>query len=312
MNRDRILLIDDEPDIVTTWSLRLERMGFNVCSATDGQEGLAAMLRQLPDLVLLDVMLPGYDGLELCRRLKRDAVTAQIPVVLLTARGTLHDKLTGLAAGADDYITKDAEPAEIEARIGTVLKRYQNTLGANPLTKLPGTGALEVRLREVIAAGMPFAVGYADLNNFKAYNDVYGFVQGDAVIKHTAVVLIDAVRRAGGANDFIGHVGGDDFIFQTSPACAAAICRECIARLDHDLPGFYTTADRQQGNITTTDRQGVSRQFPLLSIAIAVVTNEQRKITSLGEVAQIAIEVKKHLKTLAGSNYAFDRRGSAA
>jgi diguanylate cyclase (GGDEF)-like protein len=308
MSRERVLIIDDEPDIVTTWSLRLERMGFTVQAAADGREGLAVMLRQLPDLVLLDVMLPHLDGLELCRRLKRDAVTAQIPVILLTAKGTLRDKLSGLEAGADDYITKDAEPEEIEARIAMVLRRYKTTLSANPLTKLPGTGELESRLRELIAAGTPFAVGYADLNNFKAYNDVYGFVQGDAVIKHTALTLVAALRDAGNGNDFVGHIGGDDFIFMTSPACVETVCRECIARLDRDLPGFYSAADRARGHIVTTDRQGVSRQFPLLSIVIAVVTNERRTIANLGEVAQIASDVKKHLKSLAGSNYAFDRR----
>jgi PleD family two-component response regulator len=310
MFHGKILIIDDESDIVTTWTMRLERLGFTVATAANGQAGLSAMVHDLPDLVLLDVMLPQIDGIALCRRLKQDAVTAQIPIVLLTAKGTLQDKLTGMDSGADDYITKDADPAEIEARIKMVLRRSRANLGANPLTKLPGTSELEHRLQGYLAGQELFAVGYADLDNFKAYNDTYGFVKGDQVIKQAAAVLIEAVRRCGRPGDFVGHIGGDDFVFITAPSYADVICRTAIARLDQEFPAFYTDEDRRRGFIATRDRQGQMRQFPLLSISIAVVTNDKKPLSSVGEIARIAAEIKKYLKTLSGSNYAQDKRST--
>jgi PleD family two-component response regulator len=305
---ETILIIDDEPDIVLTWTLRLEKQGYQVLTARNGQEGLALMVNHLPDLVLLDIVMPKINGLELCRRLKHDPITARIPIIMLTAKGTLQDKILGIETGADDYITKDTEPAEVEARVRMVLRRYQENIEANPLTQLPGNNAIETRITELITSEEAFSVGYADLDNFKAYNDTYGFQKGDEVIRQAGRVIVETVKNQGGGPGFVGHIGGDDFIFITTPETADQVSQDIIGRLDRDFPRFYAAEDRDRGFIVTKSRLGKTRQFPLMTISIALVSNRHRRITSIGEVAQAASEVKKHLKTLPGSNYAQDKR----
>lgn len=305
---DTILIIDDEPDIVTTWTMRLEKLGYRVRTARDGQEGLALMIDRLPDLVLLDIVMPKINGLELCRRLKHDHITGRIPIIMLTAKGTLHDKVLGIETGADDYITKDTEPEEVVARIRMVLRRYRENIEANPLTQLPGNNAIEARIKELISAGQRFTVGYADLDNFKAYNDKYGFQKGDEVIRFTGRVVVEAIRHSGTAGDFVGHIGGDDFVFITSPEAADRVCQEVLDRVQTEFPRFYAVDDRNRGFIITTNRLGRTQQFPLMTISIALVSNQQRMVASVGEVAQTASEIKKYLKSLPGSNYAHDKR----
>lgn len=308
MHKDSILIVDDEPDIVTTWRMRLENMGFIVHTAVDGQEGLEKMISVRPDIVLLDVVMPKLDGIELCRILKNDTITSQIPIIMLTAKGELRDKILGIETGADEYITKDAEPEEIEARIRMVLRRYKANIDANPLTRLPGNNLIDSRVATQIASGELFCAGYADLDNFKAFNDVYGFKKGDEVIKCAGVALVHAVQECGGKNGFVGHIGGDDFVFISDQDHGEDVCRAAIKRLDEEFPLFYNEQDQESGYITTRNRQGKPQRFPLLSVSIALVSNEKRALAGLGEIAQIASEVKKYLKTLEGSNFKLDLR----
>jgi diguanylate cyclase (GGDEF)-like protein len=309
---ETILIVDDEPDIVTTWAMRLERQGYHVQTARNGQEGLARMIDRLPDLVLLDIVMPKINGLDLCRRLKQHHITSRIPIIMLTAKGTLQDKILGIETGADDYITKDTEPTEVEARIRMVLRRYKENIEANPLTQLPGNNAIETRLKGLLATGQEFAVGYADLDNFKAYNDKYGFHQGDEVIRYTGQVVVQAVKREGTDTDFVGHIGGDDFVFISNPAVIDQVSRAIIQAVQTDIPRFYNGDDQERGYIVTQNRQGRNQQFPLMTISIAIVSNQQRRITSIGEIAQTASEIKKYLKTLPGSNHGYDKREHTA
>ncbi len=306
--KPRILVVDDDPNIRELIMETLGGADFDVLEARDGGEALELSAKELPDLIVLDVMMPDLDGMEVCSRLRNDPLTNHIPIVMLTAKGMLEDKLKGMGSGADDYVTKPFDPLELEARIEMHLRRSVRDGEASPLTGLPGNRAIEEAIESRIRAGRRFAVCYLDLDDFKAYNDRYGFFAGSEVIKLTAQIMLEAVRSRGGRDDFCGHIGGDDFIVITEMERTAAICEEIIRLFDARIPGHYDPADRRNGYIVSVDRRGDIQKFPLLTLSIAIVHNTYRDLHHPGKIAQIAAEVKKYAKSLEGSNYVYDRR----
>ena len=302
-----ILIADDEDTILNMLTVAMTASNYNVILAHDGVEALEKIKEKKPDLVLLDLQMPRMDGFEVCRKVKSDVFLRHIPVIMLTAQNQVQTKVTGLEAGADDYVTKPFDLDELMARIRTILRRTRLGLEANPLTRLPGNVTIEKEILRRIEEKAPFAVLYVDLNSFKAYNDTYGFVAGDEVIKETAKIILSASK---GESDFVGHIGGDDFVVVTVPDSWEALCQVIIARFDAKSPSFYKEADRACGYIETKDRKGQVTRFPLLSISIGVVTNLYREIKSLGEVSTIGAEMKHFAKEKKdkGSSYAIDRR----
>jgi len=304
----RILVADDHPDLRALLTQALEGAGYAVAAVADGQEALDAVRAAPPDLLILDLSMPVKTGFEVTEELKRDPLLRHLPVILLTSEGELRSKVKGLDLGADDYVTKPVEIQEFLARIRMVMRRTRLGLEANPLTRLPGNPAIAERLEQAVGSGAPFAVLYVDLNQFKAYNDVYGYDAGDRVIRRTAEILMAALKREGAASDFLGHIGGDDFILATAPERSEALCAAIVEAFDAEAPKFYTEADRARGSIQTRDRRGNLQEFPLLSISIGVATNVHRSLKSVGQISQIGSELKRYAKTFKGSKFVFDRR----
>jgi diguanylate cyclase (GGDEF)-like protein len=305
----RVLVVDDEPDIRDILKILLESEGFEVEEASDGEEALEKIQRRPPDLVITDYVMPRIDGEELCKRIKQDILLRHIPVIMLTGKKEdVTDKIKGIDAGADDYIVKTIDEKELIARVKMVLRRTEIDLDANPLTRLPGNVSILNEIESRIKRGEKFAVCYIDLDKFKAYNDKYGFEKGDRIIQETARILIEALDEVGDKDDFIGHVGGDDFVIITTPEKVDAICRKIIEKFDAKAPSFYAEEDREKGYITAKDRQGREVQIPLMTISIAVVTNAKAPIQHVAEVSQRGAEIKEYVKSLPGSNYVIDRR----
>jgi len=302
-----ILVADDEDAIVSMLRDALHGVDYDVVVAHNGEEALEQLRRRPPDLVLLDVQMPKMSGYDVCRQIKSDVFLRHIPVMLLTAQTGTTSKVTGLEQGADDYLTKPFEMEELMARIKTLLRRTRLGLEANPLTRLPGNVTIEAEILNRIQKKAPFAVLYLDLNSFKAYNDIYGFVKGDDVIRDTARLILTHSALSDG---FVGHIGGDDFIVLTSPEASESLCQKIIKAFDAKVPDFYNPEDRARGYIETKDRRGQVTKFPLLSMAIGVVTNSLKPISSLGEVSKIGAEMKHFAKENKekGSSYAIDRR----
>jgi GGDEF domain-containing protein len=201
---------------------------------------------------------------------------------------------------------------DLEHDIREMMRKIQMSqqlcLDASPLTRLPGNIAIEQVLKEKMAHGEKFALCYVDLDDFKAYNDRYGYARGSELIKLTGEILYRSKDEYGDPGDFVGHIGGDDFVLVTSPENVEAVCEAIIAAFDGAVPGFYDLDDRELGYIEGTDRYGVTRRFPLMSISIAVVTDARRNFKSPLEIAQVATEIKEYVKSLPGSNYLVDRR----
>jgi diguanylate cyclase (GGDEF)-like protein len=304
-----ILVVDNEPDILRFVEVNLRLEGFEVATARDGEEALARAFELRPSLVVLDVMMPKIDGFEVLRRLRADTRTRTIPVIILTAKTAMMDKVVGLTEGADDYVLKPFDPIELVARVRTTLKRSTELLDSSPLTSLPGNHRIGQELAERIARAEPVALAYADLNEFKAFNDHYGFLRGDDVIILLADALREALREHAGPDAFVGHIGGDDFLAICRPHDVAAVCEAVIARFDSTIPSLYDAEDVERGWIEVEDRRGEQQRYKLMTVAIGVATNERRAFDDHRELVQVASEMKNYVKrNRHGSAYAIDVR----
>jgi len=304
----KILIVDDDADIREILKLTLSEENYQTLEAKNGEEALAIIQTKPLDLVILDYKMPKMDGRTLCNIIKKDLLLQYLPVIMVTGKGEVSDKIDGIDSGADDYIVKPFEPKELMARIRMVLRRTRRDLEANPLTRLPGNVSILNELSTRIEKNKPYAVCYADLDKFKAYNDKYGFEHGDNVIRETARIILAAVKGLGHPEDFVGHIGGDDFVFVTTPDAVDKICDKIIHDFDRFSPTFYNQEDRKKGFIVGYDRQGTLQQIPLLSVSIGVVTNLTRTITHVAEISELGAELKKAAKSMEKSNYVKDKR----
>lgn len=308
MFKKKILIIEDTEFMTKLISDVLRKVGYEVVSASNGPEGIQKVREEKPDLVLLDVVMPGMDGFEVCKILRDDESNNLMPIIMLTAQENEDDKLEGLEIGADDYIIKPFNSRELVSRVRNTLRRIDRNRWANPLTGLRGNIEIQTEINQRIVKKQMFAVIYGDLDNFKAYNDVYGFASGDRAIKLTADILIDSTNAYGNNGDFIGHIGGDDFVVITTPDKAIEVSKGIIKDFDIKIKELYCKEDVDRGYIVTSNRQGQIMKFPLVSISLSIVTNEERELISHVQVAEIAAELKKKAKSLAGSVYVKDRR----
>jgi diguanylate cyclase (GGDEF)-like protein len=287
----------------------IEDAGFEVFTANDGVEAMTAVFECNPDIIVLDYNMPRKDGLAVAEDLKNNPLFAHIPIIIVTGAGDKKTKMKGLGMGIDDYLIKPVDTEELIARIRMILKRNKQVLDTNPLSKLPGNPSIQARVEREIQKNHEFAVLYLDLNNFKAYNDTYGFEAGDRILKATANLLVKLTIQNENSEDFIGHIGGDDFIVVTRYANSEELAKRIVSAFDEIAPSFYSKADRERGHIVSTDRQGNIKNFPFLSIAIGIVHNHTRPLASFAQVSNIGTELKKGAKrTDNKSNYIMDRR----
>jgi diguanylate cyclase (GGDEF)-like protein len=306
---ETILVVEDEPDILAFIETTLQLEGFKVIGATDGLQAFERAVTASPDLVLLDVMIPHMDGYEVCQRLRADSRTRNVSIIMLTAKSLPADKVVGLTAGADDYIGKPFDPVELVARIKSQLRRARDLRAVSPVTGLPGNAQIEHEIHRRLSGGDRIAVTYADLDNFKAYNDRYGYLRGDEAIMSTAEVL----RSAFSAWDdcFLGHIGGDDFVCVSTARDLDEIerlCRDIIQRFEAQVPSLYDPADAAAGAIEVSDRRGNEVLYPLLTISIGVAHNLLRDFKDHRELVAVATEMKNFAKRREGDGFAIDRR----
>lgn len=305
---DRVLVADDDPDILNVVKINLELDGFEVDTAVDGEDAMQKATSSPPNVIILDIMMPRMDGLTALHRLRSQAGTANIPIILLTARGLPEDRVRGLELGADDYITKPFDITELAARVKAVLRRTQAARDLSPLTGLPGNFKITAEIEDCIREERAFALVHGDLDNFKAFNDHYGFMRGDEVIRFCASSFNEAVESLGMAGTFIGHIGGDDFVAIIRPEMSELFAKEVIERFDDGILDLYDTADALRGYIEVIDRRGERYAFPVVSLSLGVASTHVREIGTQWEASAIAVEMKEFAKKQQGSTYRIDRR----
>jgi diguanylate cyclase (GGDEF)-like protein len=308
-----VLVVDDDFDIARYVELNLSLEGFTVHVAHDGQEAVAKAQALHPDAVLLDVMMPGLDGYEVCRRLRSNARTSHCAIIMLTAKSLSADTVLGLTSGADDYISKPFDPPELVARVRAALRRARQLRDISPLTGLPGNSEITRQVERLVDEHHPFALIHADLDHFKAYNDRYGFLRGDAAIKATAQVLADVIGAYADDTCFLGHVGGDDFVMLTAPEAAEDVAKAVITAFDAMAPSLYDPEDAARGWIEVEDRRNNRRIVEIMTISLGIATTERRPLLTVAEASAIATEMKMAAKEDVRSAFRIDqRRGAGA
>lgn len=319
-DRPVVVVADDVPTCLHILLHMLAEQNYEVLAAESGQAVLDLARDETPDLFLLDVLMPDLNGYEVCKRLKQDPRLSHIPVVFITAKARSEDIVRGFQAGAADYVAKPFNKAEVLARVRTHLQLHHAmqelerlrvlALDANPLTGLPGNKQIVLAIARAIETRQPQAVVYADLDNFKAYNDKYGFARGDEALKTTANVILNTVRDHGGADSFTGHVGGDDYVLLLPSDRAPAVCEEIARAFDAAVPSLYEPEDAAAGCIRSVDREGKAHTFPLMTLSMGGVDLTHRRFQHYLEVADRCAEVKTAAKGLHGSSVYFDKRHS--
>jgi DNA-binding response OmpR family regulator len=269
--------------------------------AADGPGATAAPAR-LPDLMVLDVMMPGLSGLEVCRRVKAHPRTAGVPVLMLTGEGTIDDKVAGFDAGADDYLAKPFHPRELRARVDALLRLVRREGDRNPTSGLPGSAAIEAALYDRAGQGQAFAACYLDLDHFKAFNDAFGFAAADGVIRDAGTALHGAVSDAGGGgDDFVGHVGGDDFLVVTVPERAVPLVEESARRFRALVAARAGSEAAARGSYRAADREGRVREYMLPALTAAVVLVDPATWDGPEPLGARAADVKRRAKAAGGA-----------
>jgi diguanylate cyclase (GGDEF)-like protein len=306
--RDVVLVVDDDEQMLKLLKRVLERAGFECVAVGDGSAAHEAAVDWRPDIILLDLMLGATTGEEILSELRKDFRTRLIPVVFLTVRSSLKDKVEHLMNGADDYVTKPFIPEELVARLRAVISRATTTRELNPLTGMSGNSDILREITHRLEANERFAVLYPDIDAFKSYNDHYGFVRGDDVIKTLSTIIFEVLEEMPSKRTFAGHVGGDDFVVLTEPQLAEPIADEITKRFDAAVPALYDLIDRERGWIEYEERNGNQVRADFVSVSIGVVIAEPRTYSSAAALAARAAEVKGVAKRMPGSKWVLDRR----
>jgi diguanylate cyclase (GGDEF)-like protein len=287
-----------------------ERSGYSVLEFRCVEDVLAMVSRAYPGAVILDGGEPSAESLDVCRQMKAEAFTAVVPVIVYLDSHEPDIAADALEAGADEVLTTHFSAREMELRLMLALRRAERDVSVHPTTRLPGTVQIERDFAERLRSGQQFAVCYADLDNFKEFNDRYGYNHGDRVILIVSRILRDVVR-AYSPSGFVGHIGGDDFIFSVPLEDMKRCCELIVEVFDDLVPYQYAEADRERGCFTGKDRRGNEYEVPLMTLSIGVVTNQNRVLTHTAQIGELATEMKAYAKTFTGSLYLVDRRTDA-
>lgn len=285
-------------------------LGLFILRVTDANQLMTIALRGRPRVVLFDVRDAADAAWAGIERLKADSYTGVVPCAAIVA--TSKDFADAFDVGADEVLrAADAGP-EVAVRLQGMLRRSDRDLTVHPSTRLPGTVEIEAEVQRRIVAGELFAMCYADLDHFKEFNDRYSYYDGDRVIRILAKILHDVVKGTCGERGFVGHIGGDDFIYVIPIAAVNDTCSIIIEVFDALIPFQYSEQDRRAGYFFGKDRRGQLHRVPLMTVSIGVVTNERRHFTHAAQVSELATEMKSYAKTLPGSVFSIDRRTDSA
>ena len=260
----------------------------------------------VPNLLIIDIPLNEDHTVQILNGLKGDPIFTHLPVLaVIDERSRLPEWEKVLI---EDFVWKSLIDTDLADRAKLSILRSERVVEVNPLTRLPGNISINRTIQELIDKGAIFAVGYGDLDNFKPFNDHYGFTRGDEVIKMTGRLILNVVKNRQPAGSFVGHIGGDDFIFLMDADFIEETAAEIVETFDRIISTFYDPADRETGSIISTDRQGNPRAFPLMTISIGVTSNRKKQFSHYGEITEAVSEMKHYAKHAKGSCYRSDKR----
>lgn len=313
-----ILIADDNPANLLALQEILASAGYEVLVANNGRTVLDLLDGIIPDLILLDIVMPDISGIEICAEIQNRPNFANLPVIFITAHQEASFMVRAFEAGGVDYVTKPFNKLEILARVRTHLRLHralleverlhQFALDCNPLTKLPGNTTIQQAIRDALEVRRPVVVVYADIDNFKAFNDTHGFAAGDEVIQFTAKCICTVLGEHADENRFVGHIGGDDFLFFCHADEAEALVKRILDDFDTGITQYYSCNERETGFIYAANRRGNEERFAIMTLSMGGVDLRHEAYHEPFQVSEACVEVKKHAKNQPGSCFFLDRR----
>jgi PleD family two-component response regulator len=297
MSEGRILVVEDDFDISNMLQLYFKSLGYEVYHAPHGQDALELTRQKMPNVIVLDIMLPDIDGYEVCRRLRTNLRTSHIPILFLTQKDERSDKIHGLELGADDYITKPFDIEELRLRVRNTIKRAEVESLTSPSTGLPSGRMIEQQLRELLRRD-DWGVLYIGISGLEAFNEAYGFVAGEEVLRFTGMLLNDVVDELGTPDDFIGHIGGDTFIIVTDQDRVEAMKEGISQRFDENVGTHYDFMTRMQGYLVITDSEGEEEHVPLMKLNIGTLTIDEGPFTDIREITEAMADARRKVRNV--------------
>ena len=298
------IIDDDESSIVVFRELFRDDKEYKFISVKTEQIDIA--LKNIPSLIVINEDAIDRDVIEICRKIRKDEDNKITPVIVVSSNRTREHRLRVLNESIEYFIKKPVDEGYLYYTVKNLTRLLTMNRRMSPLTGLPGNVQINTELKKSLTRNTDFSVLYVDIDNFKAYNDVYGFLKGDQIIEYTAKAIVDTVHKHG--NGFVGHIGGDDFIAIVPYKDVDKLCQDLIVLFDNGVSRFYNDKDNEQGYIEIANRKGIIEKFPLTSISIAVVVADSNRFKNILEIGDTAAQVKHAVKLVRGSSYAIDRR----
>lgn len=271
-------------------------------------EQIDIALRNIPSLIIVDEDHLKRDIIEFCKTIRANEDNGITPIIVLSSNTEKKHRVSVLETAVEYYIKKPIDVDYLYYTVKNIMRLMYVNRRVSPLTGLPGNVQILAELKKRVMNEEEFAVLYADLDHFKEYNDVYGFLKGDEIIKYTAKTIVRNVHSLKGNHCFVGHIGGDDFVAIVSKTNYEQVCQNILAEFDKDIHNFFTKDDLERGYLEVENRKGVMEQFPLTSLSIGVVEADKGRFKNILEIGEVGAQVKHVAKTIMGSSYAIDRR----
>jgi diguanylate cyclase (GGDEF)-like protein len=288
-NTGRILVVEDDFDIANMLRIYFTGQGYNVEVASRGSDALTMCRRQLPDLIVLDIMLPDMDGYTVCRELRTTTRTRHIPIIFLTQKDERSDRIQGLELGADDYITKPFDIEELKLRVRRAIATYKHTNMTDPRTGLPSGKLIEEELLSLMKSGGNWSLALMGIDHMQPFTDTYGFVAADEVLRFAAILINNVIEENGTLNDFVGHTGSDSFVIISHTNSMTQLMEVLRSRFQEDIRTHYNFMDAERGGISQPD----GFLAPLMTLSVGVVSNQNQTFADIREITELAAELRR-------------------
>lgn len=308
MIQEIYIIDDDESSIPVFRELFKNDEDFKFMSVKSEQIEVA--LKNIPSMIIINEDAVKVDVVKLCENIRNDEDNSITPIIVVSSKAQREHRIDILKRSVEYYIRKPVDADYLYYTIKNLNRLLSINRRISPLTGLPGNVQIHAELKKRISNKEEFCVLYLDLDNFKAYNDVYGFLNGDEIIKFTANVILQCVHSHVHESAFVGHIGGDDFIAIVPLIKCDELCQSIIAQFDSQVTKFFTEQDVEKGYIEVANRRGIIEQFPLTAISIGVVEASKDRFANMLEIGEVGAQVKHSAKSIIGSSYVIDRRKS--
>ena len=306
MVQEIYIIDDDDSSILVFQELFKEDKEYKFISVKSDMIDVA--LKNIPSMIIINEDAIEVDVIDLCKKIRKDDDNSITPVIVVSSNDNTEHRINILSESIEYYIKKPVNERYLYYTVKNVIRLLTINRRISPLTGLPGNVQIHAELKKRLSNKEPFSVLYLDLDNFKAYNDVYGFLKGDEIIRFTANIILNCVHEFIEEGSFVGHIGGDDFVAIVPTLTCDKLCKNIISHFDSKVHDFFTPEDNEKGYIEVANRRGIIEQFPLTAISIGVVVADVNRFYNMLEIGEVGAQVKHAAKSVIGSSYSIDKR----